>query len=149
MLLLFSNVVCGQEEAKSYSPSSSLLSVFLSLIVVIAIIFALAYLARRFNVTQTGGGQMRVVASMMAGNKEKIMVVEVGDEQYLLGITAHNINHLATLDKALDNPQALQNSSGNLQANFQQKLVKAMAQTITGGHKNKTIQASKSEKAHE
>ena len=35
----------------------------------------------------------------MAGSKEKVMVIEVGDEQHLLGITAHNINHLATLEK--------------------------------------------------
>jgi len=40
--------------------------------VVVAIIFALAYVMRRLNVTTMGNGQMKVVASMVAGTKEKI-----------------------------------------------------------------------------
>jgi len=34
-------------------------------------------LARRFTVTQAGNGQLKVVASMAAGAKEKIMVIDV------------------------------------------------------------------------
>ena len=97
----FSKFAIAEENTSSVTSTSSLISVFLSLMVVIAIIFALAYIVRRFNVAQAGNGQMRVVASMMAGSKEKVMVIEVGDEQHLLGITAHNINHLATLEKKI------------------------------------------------
>jgi flagellar protein FliO/FliZ len=73
---------------------------------------------------------MKVVASMMAGTKEKIMVIEVGDEQHLVGITAHNINHLATLKTPLVNNSKATALDGK--AGFQQKLVQAMAQSITG-----------------
>jgi flagellar protein FliO/FliZ len=96
--------VHAQQSNSGFGGSSSVISIFLSLLLVIAIIFALAFIMRRFNVTQSGNGQMKVVASMMAGTKEKIMVIEVGDEQHLLGITAHNINHLATLNTATTKP---------------------------------------------
>lgn len=120
----------AQSSAAPIGGMSSFISILLSLMLVIAIIFALAYIMRRFNVTQAGNGQMKVVASMMAGAKEKIMVIEVGDEQHLIGITAHNINHLATLKTPLQNNAKASPIDGK--AGFQQKLVQAMAHTITG-----------------
>jgi len=96
---------------------------------------------RRFNVAQTGNGQMRVVASMMAGTKEKVMVIEVGDEQHLLGITAHNINHLATLKNPISKDTSKGNNAHSPKVNFQQKLVNAMAQSITGGNKKTDTKA--------
>jgi flagellar protein FliO/FliZ len=120
----------AQTPSTEFGGMSSFVSIFLSLILVIAIIFALAYLMRRFNVTQAGNGQMKVVASMMAGPKEKVMVIEVGGEQHMLGITAHNINHLATLSTPIQSPA--KNNAIDGKAGFQQKLVQAMAQGITG-----------------
>ena len=139
--LALTQPVLGQDSSKSLTSSSSILSVFLSLLVVIAIIFAIAFVMRRFNVAQAGHGKMRVVASMMAGSKEKIMVIQVGDEQHLLGITTHNINHLAKLDKPISTSQdssasSMSNIADN-KLNFQQKLVKAMAHSITP-NKDKT-----------
>ena len=76
---------------------------------------------------------MRVVASMMAGSKEKIMVIQVGEEQHLLGVTSHNINHLAKLEQTLEaNSAANFSQTDSNQLNFQQKLVQAMASSITG-----------------
>jgi flagellar protein FliO/FliZ len=120
----------AQTPSSEFGGMSSFISIFLSLTLVIAIIFALAYLMRRFNVTQAGHGQMKVVASMMAGPKEKVMVIEVGGEQHMLGITAHNINHLATLTTPLQSPAKSSVLDGK--TGFQQKLVQAMAQGITG-----------------
>ncbi|WP_315853219.1 flagellar biosynthetic protein FliO [Alteromonas oceanisediminis] len=94
---------------------------------VIGIIFALAYVMRRFNVTQAGSGQMKIVASMMAGTKERVVVVEVGSEQFLLGVTAHNINHLATLSEPLKKSEAV-----NTGEQFKDKLIQAMAGKLRG-----------------
>lgn len=82
--------------------TGSYVSILLSLIVVVALIFGLGLIMRRFNVTQTGSAQMKVVSTMALGNKERIMVIEVGEQQFLLGITSHNINHLAQLEQPLD-----------------------------------------------
>lgn len=81
---------------------------------------------------------MKVVASMMAGTKEKVMVLEVGNEQHLIGITAHNINHLATLKEPItvkDSKSMLTNPDDK--TGFQQKFAQALASQIHGrGKKN-------------
>lgn len=134
-----SSFLSAQQDTSDITSPSNIMSVFLSLLVVIAIIFAFAFVMRRFNVTQAGNGQMKVVASLMAGNKEKVMVIEVGDEQHLLGITAQNINHLAKLEtplqtKASYTSQSIDAKSNkpSTQLNFQQKLVQAMADGLSG-----------------
>lgn len=111
------------QSTQSITNPTSVLSIFLSLLLVVAIIFALAYVMRRFNVTHGGGGQLKVVASMVAGAKERIMVIEVGDEQHMIGVTSHNISHLCKLEnKIAPNQHAITTGS-----QFKDKLVKAMA----------------------
>lgn len=112
---------------ESLSNPTSVVSIFLSLLLVIAIVFILALLMRRFNVTATGNGQLNVVASMVAGTRERIMVIEVGQEQHLVGVTATNINHLAKLDAPLEKPE---HSAGG---NFKDKLTQALAGKIQSG----------------
>ncbi|MBU2977972.1 flagellar biosynthetic protein FliO [Alteromonas sp. C1M14] len=127
--LLFSFTVQAQSTNSITNPTS-VLSIFLSLLLVVAIIFSLAWLMRRFNVTHAGSGQMKVVASMVAGTRERIMVIQVGEEQHLVGVTAQNINHLAKLDTPLASQQ-----EGQGQGDFKQKLIKAMANTMNPGMK--------------
>lgn len=110
---------------ESLSNPTSIVSIFLSLLLVVAIVFALAWLMRRFNVTQGGSAQIKVVASMMVGTKERIVVVQIGSEQHMLGITAHNINHLAKLDSPLATESL---AAGD---NFKDKLIQAMAGKLT------------------
>ncbi|WP_438864946.1 flagellar biosynthetic protein FliO [Neptunicella sp.] len=86
--------------AQSASPTdaSTYVSILLSMIVVLALIFGLGYVMRRFNVTQTGSAQMKIVSSMALGNRERIMLIQIGDEQHLLGVTTQNINHLSKME---------------------------------------------------
>jgi len=104
--------------AASTAPSlSSWLTVAFSLLMVLAVIFMLAYLMRRFSFTHSGGGQIKTVASVMVGTRERIAVIQVGDEQHLIGVTSQNINHLAKLENPLSedsNNTALKNSFASL-----------------------------------
>jgi flagellar protein FliO/FliZ len=139
-LFLFCSVVNAEASAstpQTLQNPSSILSIFLSLLLVVAIIFALAFIARRFNVTQAGNGQLKVVASMAAGAKEKIMVVDVGGEQFLIGITAHNINQLGKLENPLQTASTTKSSGQTTSLAFKDKLVKAMAETMTGSKKDR------------
>ncbi|QPG07221.1 flagellar biosynthetic protein FliO [Salinimonas marina] len=111
------------QSTQSITNPGSVLSIFLSLLLVVAIIFALAYVLRRFNVTHAGQGQMKVVASMVAGAKERVMVIQVGDEQHLIGVTSHNISHLSKLEQ----PLAVKESNLASGSQFKDKLVQAMA----------------------
>jgi flagellar protein FliO/FliZ len=108
-------------EPQSLSNPTSIVSIFLSLLLVVGVVFMLAFLMRRFNVTQSGSSQLKVVASMMAGTRERVMVIDVGGEQHLIGVTAHNINHLAKLSTPLADHKA---PSGE---NFKDKLALFMA----------------------
>ena len=119
------------QSTSSLTSVSSVVSIFLSLLLVIGVIFALAWVMRRFNVAHAGGGQMKVVASMIAGSKEKIMVIEVGDEQHLIGVTSHNISHLSKLETPLEKKQVSSSTTGGSGADqFKQKLIQAMAGKI-------------------
>jgi flagellar protein FliO/FliZ len=131
---LISLSFCAQSEPQSLSNPSSVVSIFLSLLLVIAVVFMLAFLMRRFNVTHSGNSQLKVVASMMAGNRERVMVIDVGGEQHLLGVTAHSINHLAKLSQPL--PDAKQMGGEN----FKEKLAFFMA-----GKVNSSLGASKTD----
>ena len=127
--IVLGSCLCISFEAVSASQTistpTSIVSIFLSLLLVIGVVFMLAFLMRRFNVTQSGTSNIKVVASMMAGAKERVIVIEVGGEQHLLGITAHNINHLVTLSTPVDNSAA---SPGN--EKFKDKLALLMAGKI-------------------
>ncbi|WP_084407289.1 flagellar biosynthetic protein FliO [Aestuariibacter salexigens] len=118
-------------EPQSLSSPTSIVSIFLSLLLVVGVVFMLAFLMRRFNVTPTGNSKMKVVASMMAGHKERIVVLQVGDQQHLVGITAHNISHLATLD------ENLKDDSVAMASPFKDKLVQAMAGKLNPAVQNK------------
>lgn len=90
----------------------------LSLLVVIGIIFALAFVMRRFTGMHSSGGQIKSVASLVVGTRERIAVIQVGDEQHLIGVTSQNINHLAKLEQPLTQDQT--------QDNFKEKLASIM-----------------------
>jgi flagellar protein FliO/FliZ len=122
--LCFFTPLRAYSEPVSASNPASIVSIFLSLLLVIGVVFMLAFIMRRFNVTQTGTSQLKIVTSLAAGTRERIMVIEVGDEQHLIGVTAHNINHLSKLEKPL---AAAQSNSGE---KFKDKLTTLMASKL-------------------
>ena len=114
--LLFTFPFSVHAESQNSSDSATIVSIFLSLLLVVGVVFMLAFLMRRFNVTHSGSSQLKVVASMMAGTRERIMVIDVGGEQHLVGVTAQNINHLAKLSIPLvdSKPQSSENFKDKL-----------------------------------
>ncbi|MDN4504407.1 flagellar biosynthetic protein FliO [Alteromonadaceae bacterium BrNp21-10] len=102
-------------QSSSAPDAASYVSILLSLIVVLAIIFSLGYLMRRFNVTQTGTSQMKLVSSMMVGTRERVMLIQVGEEQHLVGVTGQNINHLAKMATNLQVEKANETFKDKLQ----------------------------------
>lgn len=74
-------------------------SMIFMLLIVLSLIFLLAWFARRFNLSTALPARkgMRVIASQSLGTKEKLVIVQVGSEHLLLGVTAQNIRMLKTL----------------------------------------------------
>ncbi len=74
------------------------------LILVLGLILGLAWLLKRMPGVGLGlraNDQLRVVTSLSVGTKERLLVVEVGGEQLLVGVTAGGINTLHRLPEPL------------------------------------------------
>nr|WP_087021624.1 flagellar biosynthetic protein FliO [Thaumasiovibrio subtropicus] len=84
-------------------PDLNIATTLLSLVMVIALIFLLAWLMKRMRLPQIAGhqGPLRVVKQLPLGQKERVVVVDVNGEQVLLGVTANNITLLKSLDTPL------------------------------------------------
>lgn len=79
--------------------SSNLTEVFLSLFFVIALIFILAWVIKRIGYTPMGKNNvMKVNACLPLSSKEKLMLIQVGNEQILIGVAPGFIGNIKTLD---------------------------------------------------
>jgi len=82
--------------------------VIMTLLGMILMIFALAWLVRRFSgINFTGGQNMTMLSSLALGAKEKVTLVEVNGVQFLLGVTSQSINHLHTFDAEISGNKAI------------------------------------------
>jgi flagellar protein FliO/FliZ len=89
----------AQASAEKITSGGYLLQVVLGLSAIVALIFALAWVAKRFSrgAVFQGNKSIKVVTQMPLGLKEKLVVVEISGKQLLLGLTAQQISHLYTL----------------------------------------------------
>lgn len=80
--------------------TGTLLQTIFALVLVLALLAALAWLAKRYGPKLAGGGgNLRMVGSLNIGGRERIMVVEVGDQWIVVGASPGRINALATMPK--------------------------------------------------
>ncbi|MFB2845223.1 flagellar biosynthetic protein FliO [Aeromonas veronii] len=116
LLLLLLPVPAFAETAVSANVPS-LSSWLLSSLMVIGLILVLGFLLKKSKLaTAMAGGQMRVIASLPVGYKEKLLVVKVGEQQLLVGVTPQQVNFLYRLEEPLDEnqPQAFSQQLGKL-----------------------------------
>jgi flagellar protein FliO/FliZ len=90
------------------SGAAGLLQAGFGLAVVLGLIFLCAWAVRRFGLQRAGGGRLlRVVASTMVGQRERVVVVEVGSSWLVLGVAAGQVRALHTMPaEALPEPAA-------------------------------------------
>ena len=88
-------------------PNTGLLQWLVSCFLVIGLILALAWLLKKSRlVPALAQNQLRVISALPLGNREKLLVVKVGEQQVLLGMTPTNINLLCQLETPLAEPAA-------------------------------------------
>ncbi|MEO0576613.1 MAG: flagellar biosynthetic protein FliO [Pseudomonadota bacterium] len=91
-----------QAAGATMTQGAGLLPLMLNLLLVLGIILLLGwFFARSKKFGSSQHGALEVVATRMVGNRERLVVVQVGDEQVLLGITASHITPLHTLNEPL------------------------------------------------
>ena len=88
---------------KSVAPDLALTSLLGSLLLVLGCIFLFAFLVKKTNLLKNAGGksQIKVIATQPLTNKGRVQMIEINNQQYLLGVTEHNITLLDKLDKPL------------------------------------------------
>lgn len=88
------------------SLGSQLAQLSLGLLLVIGLIFVLAWLARRLQqrlpTANNGNETIQLVASRALGPRERLLLVQVGEEQVLLGLTPGSIETLHVLQEPVN-----------------------------------------------
>lgn len=81
--------------------AGTILQTALGLLLVLALLFVAAYLLRRFTPGQGFGraGPLRVVGGLMIGNRERIVLLEVGEVWLVVGVSPGQIRTLHTMAK--------------------------------------------------
>ncbi len=80
-----------------------LLKVTLGLGVIVALIFLVAWVVKRMGYMQFGGNnQFKVVSSLAVGQRERLLVIAIGDEQIMVGVSAGRINKIHELKEHID-----------------------------------------------
>ena len=109
LTLLPGMALAENDSAIAMEPMSSpyLLKLTAGLVAVVIAIFILAWLVKKFNLTQhSSHGLIRIVAGLSIGTRDRIVLLQVGDEQILVGLTPGRIAKLHTLTQPLDAPDS-------------------------------------------
>ena len=86
----------------------------LMLLVVLAVIIGLAAVVRRLNMRLPGAtGPVKILHTTSVGQRERLVVVAVGEQKLLLGVTAQSISVLQTLPEDFKVTQGQREGSGS------------------------------------
>jgi flagellar protein FliO/FliZ len=82
--------------------AGGMVQVVLGLLLVIGMIVGVAWLTRRFgNFQADASGALRVIGGLSMGPRERVVLVQVGDRQLLLGVAPGRVSTLHVLDQPL------------------------------------------------
>ncbi len=97
--------------------------VFLALLLVVGLIVLSAWLLRRFSGAAMGrNGALRMLAGISVGQRERVVLVQAGEVQLLLGVAPGEVRTLHVFDK----PVLLDTNSGQGAERFAERLMSAM-----------------------
>lgn len=108
LLLIFCGlpILAVAETAQREVPgvdAGNLLQTLFGLLLVLALILAMAWLMKRSQQWHgIGEQQFKVIAALPLGPREKVVLLQVGEQQLLLGVTPQNVNLLTALEQPLD-----------------------------------------------
>lgn len=108
LLALLAPAATAQEAAPAVAASSLftgdyLLQVIGSFVLVIVLLFGALLFLRRFNgIGRSLGGKMQVISSIGLGQRERAVLLQVGEQQILVGVAAGNVRTLHVFDEVCE-----------------------------------------------
>jgi len=112
------------ESKPSVSSLSNWPVVLLMLLGIVCLILCLAWFAKRYGGFSIAGARdIRVLSSASLGARERVALIDVKGQQFLVGVTTQNINHLHTFDEQVVDADMNKAKSQNVPKNdFAEKL---------------------------
>lgn len=108
-----------------------LLQLVLGLLLVIGLIFVLAWLMRRVQRAGPAGNQViKLVGSRALGTRDRLVLVQVGNEQVLLGVSPGSITALHVMKDPVDVPDPQ-----NAPPEFAKRLLEALGNKGVAGQR--------------
>lgn len=96
------------------SAAGGLAQVTLSLMLVLAAVFAAAWVVRRMRTFgRPGAGAIQIIADVALGTKERAVLIQVGAQQLLLGVAAGRVNTLHVLAEPVPRDDAQRGRGGD------------------------------------
>ena len=81
-------------------PSEYFGQIMLSLVLVLLIIFLAAWVLRRYSrFPGVAEGNLKVIGALSVGQRERILLLQVGQEQIVVGVTSNKITTLHQLEE--------------------------------------------------
>lgn len=94
--------VCAAETSLP-NHSANIAQVLLYLFVVIVLIFVIVWLLKKIQYTQHGSHQyMKVKSCLPLSSKEKLLLVEIGEQQVVIGVAPGFVGHILSLNESLE-----------------------------------------------
>ncbi|MDX1589313.1 MAG: flagellar biosynthetic protein FliO [Oleiphilaceae bacterium] len=132
LLWLPTLVVAQEKNGSGPDTVSTVMSLGLGLLVVVAAILLCAWLARRVQGLQGVNTQaMKVVAVLSVGQRERVVLVDVAGQQILLGITPQSVRTLHVFDHPVVSPR---DGGGDFASKLQAMLSRANPEASSGGN---------------
>ena len=96
------------------SAAGGLAQVTLSLMLVLAAVFAAAWVVRRLrNFGRPGAGAINILADVALGTKERAVLIQVGAQQLLIGVAPGRVNTLHVLAEPVRMDDAQRGGGGD------------------------------------
>jgi flagellar protein FliO/FliZ len=118
--------------------NANIIQWLVSCFLVIGLILLLAWLLKKSRLMPNQAqSQLRVLSVLSLGTREKLLVVKVGSEQLVLGMTPANISLLCKLETPLDEQSLVPPFAAQLAKLMKPgttSAVEATADSQTGGH---------------
>ncbi|PWF44363.1 flagellar biosynthetic protein FliO [Massilia glaciei] len=93
-------VVSATAAAASSSSAGSLLQTIFALCLVLGLLVVLAWFLKRYGPrAPAGAANVRIVGALNLGGRERVIVVEVGEQWIVVGASPGRINALATMPR--------------------------------------------------
>ena len=109
--------ICRAQQAAPHTVEGpSVLPMVMALILVLGMIAATMWVLRRTGIApRTTNNPLKLISQLAVGPRERVVVVEIGDRWWLLGVASGRVTRLGSVPKGEAPPaQALPASFGNL-----------------------------------